>query len=410
TMRLLVAGAIYAAAHGCLVGGAPLFPDGTVVTYPNDVAVVANSFIVEFHRDATPLQARVVRRTPGLSVDHQFSGPFSGMVVTARGDATARRVAAIAGVKRVFPNRVHVLSYLAGTQNVTSTRLHEMTGVQRALEELGLDGRGVRIGIIDTGVDYMHPELGACWKTAGCPWQAGRDLVGDSFDYSAPDQPITPNATPVDCVGHGTHVSGILAARGPLVQGVAPGATFGMYRVFGCPRNGGGAPTTEAVIIQAMEAAYKDGHDIISMSLGGGGWAESPMAAYAAGLAARGVVVVAGNGNTGKNGLLTTDAPAVGNGVIGVGSVENWRFSGPGIVLVSQQGSFDVPTQQSHQYATPFAFAGDMPVVAVVDSEGSPDACRPIAASLVGKVALVSSGNCTLIAKGGILQQAGAAG
>ncbi|KAJ2709040.1 hypothetical protein H4R19_004451, partial [Coemansia spiralis] len=409
-MRLLISGAIYAAAFACAVGASPLFPHGRAVVYPADVPVVANSFIVEFHDNATPRHVRMVRRTPNLSVDHHFSGPFNGMVVTARGPAAPAQLAAIAGVKRVFPNRIRTLSYLPGTQNVTSTYLHEVTGVQRALKELGLDGTGVKIGIIDTGVDYMHPELGACWMTPGCPWQYGQDLVGDSFDYYAPDPIIIPNATPLDCVGHGTHVAGILAARGPLVQGVAPGATFGMYRVFSCPDSRGNMPTTDAIVVQAMEAAYKDGHHIITMSLGGGGWSESPMSAYAAGLAAKGIVVVAGDGNQGMEGLLTTGSPAVGDGVLGVGSVDNWSFSGAGIILSSAQGTFDVPTQQSFQFDMPFAFAGDVPIVTVADSTGSPSACHSIGTSLAGSIALVPRGNCSFTDKVTNAQQAGAVG
>ncbi|KAJ2531808.1 hypothetical protein IWW43_003541 [Coemansia sp. RSA 1935] len=90
-----------------------------------------------------------------------------------------------------------------------------MTGVAQAMQEFGLDGTGVKIGIVDTGVDYNHPELGACWKTEGCPWQFGEDFIGDKYDSSSDNPIIEPNDTPMDCDGHGTHVSGIIGARGP---------------------------------------------------------------------------------------------------------------------------------------------------------------------------------------------------
>ncbi|KAJ1722970.1 hypothetical protein LPJ61_005870, partial [Coemansia biformis] len=409
-MRILVPAAILAAAHVGRVGAGPVPPRGRVVSYPDHIPVKAGEFIVEFHDDAADSPARRLRGMPSVSVDHYYDSPFVGMAVTVGGSVSPSHLAGIAGVKRVFPNRVHMLSYLPGDQNLTSTYLHEATGVQRAREELGLDGKGVKIGIIDTGVDYMHPELGACWKTPGCPWQYGQDFVGDNFSFYDPNPVIKPNPTPVDCVGHGTHVSGILAAQGPLVQGVAPGATFGMYRVFACPDQRGSIPTTDAIVVKAMEAAYKDGHDIITMSLGAGGWAESPMSACAASLAARGVVVVAGNGNQGVNGLITSNAPAVGDGVIAVGSVDNWSFTGITIVITTLQDRFDMPTQPSSQSNSPFVFAGDTPIVAAKDSNGDTNVCSPVAASLAGRIALIPTGNCTYAQKAMLAQQAGAVG
>ncbi|KAJ2712517.1 hypothetical protein H4S00_005742, partial [Coemansia sp. D1744] len=142
-----------------------------------------------------------------------------------------------------------------------------MTGVAQAMQEFGLDGTGVKIGIIDTGVDYNHPEFGACWKTEGCPWQLGKDFIGDKYDPSSENPIIEPNDTPTDCYGHGTHVSGIIGARGPHVQGIAPGATLGMYRAFSCPVNGT-LHTDDSIIMQGMVAAHEDGCDIINVSLG----------------------------------------------------------------------------------------------------------------------------------------------
>jgi minor extracellular serine protease Vpr len=64
-------------------------------------------------------------------------------------------------------------------------------------------------------------------------------------------------------MGHGTHVAGIAGAKGSVI-GVAPGITFGAYRVFGC--NGWAA---DDVVVAALERALEDDMDIINMSLGG---------------------------------------------------------------------------------------------------------------------------------------------
>ena len=124
-----------------------------------------------------------------------------------------------------------------------------MTGADAAQERLGLSGKGVRVAVIDTGLDYDHPDLGGCFGT-GCRVEKGYDLVGDasSPDPASPDfNPTpTPDPFPDDCEGHGTHVSGIIGANG-TITGVAPGVTFHAYRVFGCA----GSTTTD-IIVEAL--------------------------------------------------------------------------------------------------------------------------------------------------------------
>jgi minor extracellular serine protease Vpr len=79
----------------------------------------------------------------------------------------------------------------------------------------------------------------------------GYDFVGDNYTgYNL----AVPDLYPLDCNGHGTHVSGIVGANAPMFTGVAPNATLGMYRVFGC--SGG---TANDIIIAAFNAAYDDG-------------------------------------------------------------------------------------------------------------------------------------------------------
>lgn len=89
-------------------------------------------------------------------------------------------------------------------------------------QELGYNGSGIRIGIIDTGVDYTHPSLnvpgappGGCFGL-GCKVAYGYDFVGDDFNgYTG--QIADPD--PLDqCDGHGTHVAGIVGGLpGPCI-------------------------------------------------------------------------------------------------------------------------------------------------------------------------------------------------
>ncbi|MFD0865878.1 S8 family serine peptidase, partial [Tessaracoccus lubricantis] len=122
-----------------------------------------------------------------------------------------------------------------------------------------------------------------------------------------------------DCGGHGTHVAGIVGANGQ-VTGVAPEATLGAYRVFGCD---GGTETD--VILAAMERAQADGMDVVNLSLGASfeAWAEYPTAQAADRLAASGVVVVAAVGNDGEYLGQSLGAPATGHDVIAVAAFES---------------------------------------------------------------------------------------
>jgi subtilisin family serine protease len=191
-----------------------------------------------------------------------------------------------------------------------------MTGADRA-QASGVTGAGVRVGIIDTGIDYRHPDLGGGFGP-GFKVEGGFDLVGD-FYLGSGTTPI-PDPDPLDCAGHGTHVAGIVGADGG-VRGVAPGASLRAYRVFGC--FGG---TEDDVILAAMERAAADGCQVVNLSLGTAfQWPQYPTARGAENLVRRGVVVVASAGNVGEAGPYATGAPAVGRKVIAAASVDNER-------------------------------------------------------------------------------------
>ncbi|KAI7825577.1 peptidase S8/S53 domain-containing protein, partial [Kickxella alabastrina] len=263
------------------------------------------------------------------------------------------------------------------------------TGVDRAQAELGLDGRGIKVGVIDTGVDYMHPELGGCWKTPGCPFQYGSDFVGDGYD-SGPDPRDT-------CDGHGTHVT---------AQGVAPKVTLGAYRIFGCPGNGTGQSADDA-----MEAAYADGMDVINMSFGGGsGWSEDPLSVAASRLVRKGIVMVASAGNDGSNGLYTSGSPGLGVGVINVASFENWMITSLSIDIVGVNKNTSIVHSPPGNNKYRFMFDTPAGVVAPKDGAGTVEGCAPYAEKYTNKILLIKRGNCTFVDKAAYAQAAGAVG
>jgi subtilisin family serine protease len=196
-----------------------------------------------------------------------------------------------------------------------------MTGADIAQSELGYTGAGIKVAVMDTGVDYDHPDLGGCFGS-GCRVATGHDFVGDAFnaDPASPAfNPVpAPDNDPDDCNGHGTHVAGIVGANGGAV-GVAPGVTFGAYRVFGCQGS-----TTSDIMLAAMERALADDMDVLNMSIGAAfQWPQYPTAQAANRLVKKGMVVVASIGNSGANGLYSAGAPGLGKDVIGVASFDN---------------------------------------------------------------------------------------
>lgn len=165
-------------------------------------------------------------------------------------------------------------------------------GALEARETFNLTGKGLRIGIIDTGIDYTHAMLGGSgsvteYESIDGDLEAtsfpndkvigGIDLVGDKFSPGSPykEHKIPrPDKNPIDYNGHGTHVAGTVAGLGDGVNtydGVAPDAKLYGIKVFG--QNS----TNDAVVIAALEYSIdpngdldpSDRMDIVNLSLGG---------------------------------------------------------------------------------------------------------------------------------------------
>ncbi|MCE2505405.1 MAG: S8 family serine peptidase [Nitrosopumilaceae archaeon] len=111
----------------------------------------------------------------------------------------------------------------------------------------GIDGDGIKIAIIDTGVDFNHPDLFG--------WGPDGKVIG-GYNFIQEGQP------PMDNNGHGTQVAGVVAADGQAV-GVAPKAKILAYKV-----SEDGEGVSSDLIIRAIEKAIEDDADIINISLG----------------------------------------------------------------------------------------------------------------------------------------------
>src|SRR5207248_2522701 len=153
-----------------------------------------------------------------------------------------------------------------------------------ALGGVSSAGAGIKIGIIDSGIDQSHPGFQDASLTAPAGFPKGdanftnsKVIVARSYVsmLSIPDPRYdTPDdLTPRDRVGHGTAIAMIAAGAqntGPAgtIQGVAPKAFLGNYKVYGSP--GVNDFTFFSVINQALNDALADGMDVVTLSLGGG--------------------------------------------------------------------------------------------------------------------------------------------
>jgi minor extracellular serine protease Vpr len=330
-------------------------------------------------------------------VRRSYRDLFNGFSVRASGSEIVK-ISRLPGVRAVYPVGQSALPKTALVSNPDLATAISMTGADIAQNELGLDGRGVKVGVIDSGIDLQHPDF------------AGRitnqyDFVGDAYnaDPASPSfNPIpTPDPIADDCEGHGTHVAGIVGANGQ-VKGVAPAVSFGAYRVFGCDGS-----TDDDVLLAALERAKSDGMKVINMSLGSSfGWAQSPLARASSRLVKKGIVVVASAGNSGALGLYSTGGPSAGEEVISVASFDNIAVNLP---------FFTVSPNQTHvgyieATGAPAAPTSGMAAIARTGTiTTANDACTPLAAgSLTGKIALIRRGTCAFYAKSKNAQDAGA--
>ncbi len=286
------------------------------------------------------------------------------------------------GVKAVYPvDQIFIPETFAGDYDPELYTALAMTGADIAQSELGYTGAGIKVAVMDTGIDYDHPDLGGCFGP-GCRVATGWDFVGDDYnadDTAATYQPVPhPDDDPDDCNGHGSHVSGIIGANGDVV-GVAPGVTFGAYRVFGCDGS-----TDSDIMLAAMEMAFADKMDVLNMSIGSAyNWPQYPTAVAASKMVDRGMVVVASIGNSGANGLYAAGAPGLGEKVIGVASFDNSHVFLPTFTVIGQ----------SIGYVT-MTFSPNPPTSGTFEVVNVGLGCDPLTVDLTGKIALAARGTC----------------
>lgn len=182
----------------------------------------------------------------------------------------------------------------------------------QARRTLNVSGRGVRVAVLDSGVDDEHPDL-------------DEGTVVAEKDFSG-------EGTADDQLGHGTHVAAIIAGDGDASngthRGVAPNASIVNVRVLG---PGGRGRTSD--IVAGMEYAVAHDADVLSISLGGRASGDTPLATAAQRAVDHGATVVIAAGNSGPV-ARTIASPGIAPGAITVGASDGdesiARFSSRG--------------------------------------------------------------------------------
>lgn len=269
---------------------------------------------------------------------------FNGVSVAVRSQDLTK-LSALEGIKAIYPAgagsqpaRPELNIELQQTPPDEVLSAWQMTGVDVAKRDFGLTGDGIRVGIIDDGLDLDHPEF------------AGRvvasfDFVGDGWDPGFPETDVLRPDDDVDITcpingNHGTHVAGI--AVGATV-GVAPDALIGAYKIGDC--NDIGSTSFDATLA-ALERALEDDMDIVNIS---SGYSYTWPAGVADRAADEGLIIISSAGNTPQ--LYSGGTPAANDGIIAVASYDNTRVelpiarreNGDPIFFANAQGFVDMP-------------------------------------------------------------------
>ena len=380
--------------------------------------------------------AELRREIPEARVGRRFRVLLNGLTV----DLPASRLPALMRTSfatKVFPSVRYTLR---------TNRSPSLIGADAYSASTGARGAGVKIAIVDDGVDHTNPFFNpagfsypAGFPRGGLRWTNEKVIVARVFPGPNAGRPgrlaLDPQAS-----FHGTHVAGIAAGVSgttapsgsdhpvtPGLSGVAPRAWIGNYRVFTVPTPIGHVANTPE-IVAAFESAVADGMDVINFS--GGGPQTDPvndaMVETIRNVTSAGVVAVISAGNDRDEfGLGSAGSPGTAPEAISVAAASNRQVfggeidvrDGPRVPFVPASGGRIPQGWQS----------SDVPLLdvgTVVGTDGRPvdrrlcgpagDVNRVVSTlpprSLAGVVALVSRGVCTFDSKARRARAAGAIG
>ena len=404
-----------------------LSAEAAVAVHSRNGIQAAKAQINSIHRDQKAFLDTLSKSKIDATVIYRVQRVYNGIAV--RVDASKLpQIRKMAGVKSVLPITKKFMD--------TSTSVPHVRAPEAWVTGLGYRGQGINLGIIDTGVDYLHTNfagpgdgyasndtttVGDVVGYPGVRVVGGYDFVGDDYDGNNSPEP---DFDPMDCNGHGSHVAGIAGGSGVngdgstfsgpygpgtdfaslrIGPGVAPAVNIFALKVFGCT---GGTNFTDLAIEWAVDpnadGDFSDHLDVINMSLGSSYGSSDDSSAVAANNAAlAGVSVIASAGNSGDV-YYISGSPGIASRVINVANiVDSFKAievnSPPGIA-----GSYA---------AAPAAFGGALSDPGITEDliyATPPNGCTAIGPEVSGHIALIDRGTCNFVVKVKNAQNAGA--
>jgi len=412
----------------------------TTATKQNGVTVVdeeAKKTVDQEHEDAIKALKEL---SSDIRIVYSYKNVINGLAVLAP-IALKDKIASIGSVAFIegdsnFARPIVNENKDAASNSITEFNSVNFIGADKA-HKRGITGKGIKVGIIDTGIDYTHSmffgagsieaynAINPDQPTSAFPNSkvvGGIDLVGTKYDSGSGDYKKhipQPDENPIDEQGHGSHVGGTVAGHGDNLltySGVAPDADLYALKVFG--KDGS---TSDSVVIAAFEYAadpnkdgdYKDQLDVVNLSLGSS--YGNPKILYTEAIkniSNSGTFVVASAGNSGDRAYIV-GSPSVADDAISVAasvdhSLHNWQFSAV---------KFLFPTQ-SQQIVEAIESSMTKPISSITELSGAlvyagladKDFDQELSDKLKGKVAFIDRGRVTFSEKIRRASEAGAIG
>lgn len=252
------------------------------------------------------------------SIHHEYTRAYNGFAMEGS-SALKEAIAKLSYVAAVIEDKeVKAIDVVSNHQ----------IKADRVWTDLGFTGKDISIGIIDTGIDYNHPDLGGG--------------IGPSFKVKGGYDFVNSDNDPMDDNGHGTHVAGIAAANGATLKGVAPEADLYAFKVLNNYGSG-----IDSWILAAIERsldpdqnpATDDKLDVVNMSLGRSIDPTEPISEAVNNAVQQGITYVVAAGNSYDYSTIGT--PAIAKNAITVGATDQYDYT----AYFSSKG----PTENTYQ-------------------------------------------------------------
>lgn len=307
------------------------------------------SIIIEVEGDPEKREEYFHTYFPYVEVVATYDKLFNGLALKSS-PRNLTKMDSLDFVKAVHPVRTYKAT-------ATQAQTKDTPVMPNDLNNTNYTGDGVKVAVIDTGIDYNHPDLDVNYID-------GYDLVDLDED------PIETQQEQGIPTLHGTHVSGIIGADGEF-KGVAPDVDLYAYRALGPGGSG-----TSIQVIAAMEQAIDDGVDIINLSLGNSVNGPDFPTSVAVNRAVKlGVAVVIANGNAGPANW-TVGSPATASKALSVGA-STYPEKVPYLYESLKDKSIPLISMNG---APPWNFTKDYPIASIQEK------------NLRGKIAIVERG------------------